>query len=96
MKYSGIENPCLYDNVRDYSIFNYTDEILLEEELFNLEIIEIAVIKSFRDDFPNKYLVLISPKKLDKDQIDLEGLKRFIIDECYDIDIESMKIVFVN
>ncbi len=96
MKYSGIENPSLYDNVRDYSIFNYSDEILLEEELFSIEIIEIKAIERLMHDFSSRYIAIISTKKLEINEIDLEGLKRFIEDECYDIDIENIKIIFDN
>ena len=47
-------------------------------------------------DFSSRYIAIISTKKLEKNEIDLEGLKRFIEDECYDIDIENIKIIFDN
>ncbi len=96
MKYSVIENPSLYDNVRYYSVFSYTDEIQLEEELFTLEIIELNVINSFKDEFTNRYLALIALKSLEKAKLDINELKSLIEEECYDIDIENVDILFIN
>ena len=96
MKYSVIENPSLYDNVRYYSVFSYTDEIQLEEELFTLEIIELNVINSFKDEFTNRYLALIALKSLEKAKLDINELKSLIEEECYDIDIENVYILFIN
>lgn len=96
MKYLGIENPSFYDSLKNYSLFNYDDEVQLEEELFTVEIIELKINERFKEVCLINYLALISPRKLLKEEIDLEGLEKFILDEGYDLSLENIKIVFVN
>ena len=49
MKLTGLEIPCIYKNVSEYLLFDYTDEIQLGKELCSVRLIRLETADLFKN-----------------------------------------------
>lgn len=104
MDYVGIENITPYENVHEFSVYKYDDEITLgSEELYVCELRVILIkVNSLYIERLNKSveaMVLIKNLKKDLDKaIVVNKIKNFVLDEIWVENLvkENIEVIFVE
>ena len=92
MNYISIEKPSPYDNVISFDIFNYSDEVTLETQLFSLDVIKVSPLEQFKDKIKPNYRVLVYDLHVEKQDIDFNEIAKIVNQECFEIESMDMFI----
>lgn len=104
MDYVGIENITPYENVYEFNVYKYDDEITLgSEELYvcELRVVLIKVnslyVKRFNKSVEAMVLVKNLKKDLDKALV-VNKIKNFVLDEIWVENLvkENIEVIFVE
>jgi hypothetical protein len=102
MNIVGIENITPYENVYEFDVYEYNDDINLNDKnLFvcNLKIILTKVQMQYRDRLNKSVQALALVSNLSKNKKNLdEDIKELIFQEIYDEDLEkeNIDIMFIQ
>ncbi|NMS89494.1 hypothetical protein HGQ85_06100 [Clostridioides difficile] len=104
MDYVGIENITSYENVHEFSVYNYDDEITLgSEELYVCELRVVLIkVNSLYIERLNKSveaMALVKNLKKDLDKaIVVNKIKNFVLDEIWVENLvkENIEVIFVE
>lgn len=104
MEFIGIENITPYENIYEFSVYKYDDEITLgSEELYicELRVILIKVNSLYVERLNKSVEAMVLVKNLKKDlgkEFIIDKIKKFVLDEIWVENLvkENIEVIFVE
>ncbi len=86
MKYTFLEKPNIYESVLSFDVFNYSDELILETQLFSLDVVKLNPLGQFKDKESCGCKVLIYGLNIETEDIDFDEIVKIIRQECFEME----------
>ncbi|MCC0651040.1 MULTISPECIES: hypothetical protein [unclassified Clostridioides] len=104
MEFIGIENITPYENIYEFSVYKYDDEITLgSEDLYicELRVILIKVNSLYVERLNKSVEAMVLVKNLKKDlgkELIVDKIKKFVLDEIWVENLvkENIEVIFVE